>query len=82
MDEAGSPHFKLLAKWRVVHRTSGGSNAVCAVMERYKKITTINSDDLVQTEKRKTIKELFEGFSGEYVPEEIDWGIPVGKEEI
>ena len=31
---------------------------MCAVMERYKKITTINSDDLVQTEKRKTIKEL------------------------
>ncbi|MGN0638978.1 MAG: AbrB/MazE/SpoVT family DNA-binding domain-containing protein [Huintestinicola sp.] len=29
---------------------------------------------------RKGIKELFEGFDGEYIPEEIDWGEPVGKE--
>ena len=55
---------------------------MCSNGKIKKKITTINSDDLVQTEKRKTIKELFEGFSGEYVPEEIDLGIPVGKEEI
>ena len=53
---------------------------MCAVMERYEKNTTINSNELALAEKHKTIKELFEGFSGEYVPEEMDWGIPVGKE--
>lgn len=34
--------------------------------------------DAVQ--KRKTIQERFEGFEGEYIREEIDWGKPVGKE--
>ena len=28
----------------------------------------------------KCIEDLFEGFSGEYEPVEIDWGRPVGKE--
>jgi len=28
----------------------------------------------------KSIEDLFEGFSGEYEPVEIDWGRPVGKE--
>lgn len=31
-------------------------------------------------ERRKTIKELFEGFDGEYKEKEIDWGQPVGNE--
>lgn len=30
--------------------------------------------------KRKNIKELFEGFDGNYETKEIDWGEPVGKE--
>ena len=30
--------------------------------------------------KRKNIKELFEGFDGNYETQEIDWGEPVGKE--
>lgn len=30
--------------------------------------------------KHKTIDELFEGYEGDYKPEEIDWGEPVGKE--
>ena len=30
--------------------------------------------------KRKNIKELFAGYTGDYAPEEIDWGEPVGKE--
>ena len=30
--------------------------------------------------KRKTMKELFANFQGEYKHEEIDWGQPVGKE--
>lgn len=31
-------------------------------------------------EKRKNIKDLFADFDGEYVPVEIDWGEPQGKE--
>lgn len=31
-------------------------------------------------ERRKTIKELFEGFDGEYKEKEIEWGKPVGNE--
>ncbi len=30
--------------------------------------------------KHKTIDDLFEGYEGDYKPEEIDWGEPVGKE--
>ena len=33
-----------------------------------------------RVKKRKTIKELFNGFHGNYIPIEIDWGNPVGKE--
>ena len=31
-------------------------------------------------ERRKSIKELFDGFDGEYTEKEIDWGKPVGNE--
>ena len=30
--------------------------------------------------KRKTIKELFENYNGDYEPTEIDWGEPKGEE--
>lgn len=30
--------------------------------------------------KHKTIAELFEGYEGDYIPEGIDYGEPVGKE--
>lgn len=30
--------------------------------------------------KRKNIIELFDGYNGNYKPEEIDWGEPKGKE--
>lgn len=30
--------------------------------------------------KRKSIKELFNGYTGTYQAQEIDWGEPVGKE--
>ena len=30
--------------------------------------------------KRKTIQELFANYEGDYKQEEIDWGVPVGKE--
>lgn len=33
-----------------------------------------------KAEPRKTIEELFADFDGEYVPIDIDWGEPVGKE--
>ena len=29
---------------------------------------------------KKTIEELFAGYDGDYIPEEIDWGAPVGDE--
>lgn len=29
---------------------------------------------------RKNIKELFADFDGQYTPDQIDWGKPVGKE--
>ena len=32
------------------------------------------------TGKRRTIQELFAGYDGDYTPEEIDWGEPVGGE--
>ena len=32
------------------------------------------------TTARKTIKELFADFDGEYTPQEIDWGEKVGEE--
>jgi len=31
-------------------------------------------------QKRKTIQELFADYNGDYTPEEIDWGSPVGGE--
>lgn len=30
--------------------------------------------------KHKSIEELFKDYNDEYVPEEIDWGTPTGKE--
>lgn len=36
-------------------------------------------EKVVKTE-RKNIKELFADFDGQYIPAEIDWGEPVGKE--
>ncbi|MDR0308637.1 MAG: hypothetical protein LBH87_01745 [Coriobacteriales bacterium] len=30
--------------------------------------------------KKKTIADLFEGYTGDYQPQEMDWGSPVGKE--
>ena len=32
------------------------------------------------TQRRKTISALFEGYTGDYVPAEIDWGEPTGGE--
>lgn len=34
----------------------------------------------VEKEKRKTIKELFANYDGNYEKQEIDWGEPQGKE--
>lgn len=35
---------------------------------------------ITKADRRKNIKELFEGFEGVYTPIEIDWGKPVGEE--
>lgn len=44
-------------------------------------VTTADNKIIIErAEKRKDIKELFAGYNGEYVPEEIDWGEPVGRE--
>ena len=43
-----------------------------------------NKNEKLNTEKSAkkelSIEELFEGFDGEYVKEEVDWGERVGKE--
>jgi antitoxin MazE len=39
-----------------------------------------NSIIIRKHHKRKSIRELFEGFDGAYAPEEMDWGGPVGNE--
>ena len=31
-------------------------------------------------QRRKTLDELFEGYTGDYMPQEVDWGDPVGGE--
>ncbi|MBR6925532.1 MAG: AbrB/MazE/SpoVT family DNA-binding domain-containing protein [Oscillospiraceae bacterium] len=49
------------------------------------KIVIIAQDNKIiieqaEPKKRKTIDELFDGYNGNYVPEEIDWGDPAGGE--
>lgn len=43
---------------------------------------SVEKDKIIieRAEPRKSIRELFENFDGEYVPEEINWGKPEGKE--
>jgi antitoxin MazE len=45
-------------------------------------ITPQNNGILIKSihMKRPKIQELFEGYNGDYQPEEIDWGEPVGGE--
>lgn len=46
-------------------------------------VTLTAQDDKIiieKTEKRRNIKELFADFHEEYVPIEVDWGNPEGKE--
>ena len=38
------------------------------------------AEQKVEKEKRKTIKELFANYDGNYEKQEIDWGEPQGKE--
>lgn len=48
--------------------------------EQLSLIVQDNKIIIEKTESRKNIKELFEGFNGEYKPINIDWGAPVGGE--
>lgn len=41
---------------------------------------TVIDEQNKDSEKRKTIIELFDGYDGDYKPSEIDWGEPVGNE--
>ncbi|MCD8238272.1 MAG: AbrB/MazE/SpoVT family DNA-binding domain-containing protein [Clostridiales bacterium] len=43
---------------------------------------TAEEDKIIirKSNSRKTIKELFEGYEGNYEPTQIDWGKPVGNE--
>jgi len=52
------------------------------VFEEYGRIIIQKSDmaTLANDITRPTISELFEGYSDEYEPVTIDWGVPVGKE--
>jgi antitoxin MazE len=44
-------------------------------------ITVENGVILIKkTSRRKSIQELFDGYTGEYSPEEPDWGAPAGNE--
>ena len=46
-------------------------------------ISTENGNLLVKSirpRKRKTIEELFAHYDGNYKPQEVDWGQPVGEE--
>ena len=52
--------------------------------ENEKIVIIVNNGKLViekaNEHKRKTIKELFENYNGDYEPTEIDWGEPQGEE--
>ena len=52
--------------------------------ENEKIVIIVNNGKLViekaNEHKRKTIKELFENYNGDYEPTEIDWGEPKGEE--
>lgn len=45
-------------------------------------VLSVEQDKIIieKAKPRKTLKELFADFDGEYTPVEIDWGKPVGKE--
>jgi antitoxin MazE len=43
-------------------------------------ITTENSIILKPVDTPSSLAELFEGYDGDYQPEEFDWGEPVGRE--
>ena len=38
--------------------------------------------DKVDESRRKSLKEILDQDDSEYIPEEIDWGEPVGREKI
>jgi len=53
-------------------------------MKEGESVEIITYDDTIVIKRapgnRKTIIELFAGYEGDYIPEEIDWGEPVGGE--
>ena len=53
-------------------------------MSEGKEVEILKQDDIIiikhAAQKRKSIQELFAGYEGDYAPEEIDWGEPVGGE--
>ena len=55
---------------------------VVQIFEEYGRIVIQKSDmvTLAGDTARPTISELFEGYEDEYMPIQIDWGTPVGKE--
>ena len=55
---------------------------VVQVFEEYGRIVIqkIDMTTLAGDTARPTISELFEGYEDEYMPIQIDWGTPVGKE--
>lgn len=45
-------------------------------------LSSVNGEIIIKKAKmpRKSIEELFDGYSGEYQPTDVDWGKPEGKE--
>lgn len=50
--------------------------------ENEKVTISVNDGEIIirKADERKSIAELFDGFDGEYITEEIDWGQSVGDE--
>ena len=68
----------------------GNSNGVRIPIETMKELniktgdvlSLIQEDDkiIIRKIKKKTLKEMFEEYKGDYRPTELDWGKPVGRE--
>jgi antitoxin MazE len=82
--------MQAMKKMRV--RRIGGALGICFPPE-FTKLAHISDNSvldvayeeekiIIQKEKRpyKSIEELFEGFTGEYEPVNVNWGKPVGNE--
>ena len=66
--------------WQCENKDGGGIYMAATIQENLVMTAKNDKSATERVKKRKTIKELFNGFHGNYIPIEIDWGNPVGKE--